>query len=66
MVSFAQAPAVSTSCVIFVHALPMLWISVPNSALSTTASPSGAGIISGNPTPKWMVGGQLLTIPTSK
>lgn len=55
MVNFAQAPAVSTSCVTLGHALLTLWTSGPSSVLNTTASPSGVGTTSGSPTPKWTV-----------
>lgn len=55
MGSFAQAPAVSTSCVTLVNAPPMPWTSGPSSAQSTTASRSGAGITNGSPTLKWTV-----------
>lgn len=55
MVNFAQAPAVSTSCVITGRAPLMQSTSGPSNVLSTTASLSGAGTTSGSPTPKWTV-----------
>lgn len=55
MVNFAQAPAVSTSCVTLGRAPFTLWTSGPSSVLSTTVSPSEAGTTNGSPTLKWMV-----------
>lgn len=54
-VNSALAPVGSTNCATCGRAPSVPWTSGPNSALSTTANPSGAGTTSGSPTHKWMV-----------